>query len=187
LAYKTFEKHAALTGNATSQGYLAFFHATGFLNVVPVDQAKAQLYYTFAANGGDKAAQMALGYRYWTGIGVVENCEHAVEWYSAAAEKGKPGIPSWCSLLTFKQQWHASYLARLADARFHWPQLACLTLRAGFTVQAQVWHRRESLGSDRLSKLLAPVPLAKHGKISWNIILSVVNLLLIWTMPLISA
>ncbi|KAI0294401.1 hypothetical protein BC826DRAFT_1012129 [Russula brevipes] len=87
LAYKTFETHAALTGNATSQGYLAFFHATGFLNVVPVDQAKAQLYYTFAANGGDKAAQMALGYRYWTGIGVVENCEHAVEWYSAAAEK----------------------------------------------------------------------------------------------------
>jgi SEL1 protein len=119
LAYKTFETHAALTGNATSQGYLAFFHATGFLNVVPVNQAKAQLYYTFAANGGDKAAQMALGYRYWTGIGVVENCEHAVEWYSAAAEKGKPGMTSCCPLLTFKQRWRASYLAHLADARFH--------------------------------------------------------------------
>ena len=33
---------------------------------------------------------MALGYRYWTGIGVVENCDRAVEWYGAAAEQGKP-------------------------------------------------------------------------------------------------
>ncbi|KAI0251144.1 hypothetical protein BJV78DRAFT_1282662 [Lactifluus subvellereus] len=81
LAYKYFETHAALTGNATSQSYLAFFHATGYLNVVPVDQAKAQLYYTFAAHGDNRAAQMALGYRYWSGIGVVENCDRAVECY----------------------------------------------------------------------------------------------------------
>ncbi|KAI0272118.1 hypothetical protein BGY98DRAFT_1002630 [Russula aff. rugulosa BPL654] len=87
FAYKTFETHAALTGNATSQGYLAFFHATGYQNVVAVDQAKALLYYTFAAHGGDKASQMALGYRYWTGIGVVEDCERAVEWYGAAADQ----------------------------------------------------------------------------------------------------
>jgi SEL1 protein len=59
---------------------------------VPVDQATAQLYYTFAAHGEDKAAQMALGYRYWTGIGVMENCDRAVEWYGAAAEQGKPRI-----------------------------------------------------------------------------------------------
>lgn len=93
-----------MTGNATSQSYLAFFHATGYQNVVPVDQAKAQLYYTFAAHGGEKAAQMALGYRYWTGIGVVENCERAVEWYNAAAEQGKLCIPFICILLTFEQQ-----------------------------------------------------------------------------------
>ncbi|KAI0002186.1 HCP-like protein [Russula compacta] len=86
-AYKTFDTHASLTGNATSQGYLAFFHATGYQNIVPVDQAKAQLYYTFAAHGGDRSAQMGLGYRYWTGIGVVEDCESAAEWYSAAAEQ----------------------------------------------------------------------------------------------------
>ncbi|KAH9174932.1 HCP-like protein [Lactarius sanguifluus] len=87
LAYKSFESHAAITGNATSQSYLAFFYATGYQNIVPVDQATAQLYYTFAAHGDDKAAQMALGYRYWTGIGVVENCDRAVEWYGAAAEQ----------------------------------------------------------------------------------------------------
>ncbi|KAH9956533.1 hypothetical protein BC827DRAFT_1261800 [Russula dissimulans] len=87
LAYKAFETHAALTGNASSQSYVAFFYATGYQNVVPVDQAKAQLYYTFAAHGGDRAAQMALGYRYWTGIGVIEDCEGAVEWYNIAAEQ----------------------------------------------------------------------------------------------------
>ena len=92
-----------MTGNATSQGYLAFFHATGYQNVVPVDQAKAQLYYTFAAHGGDRAGHMALGYRYWTGIGVVEDCQRAVEWYSTAAEQGTFGMSSYCPLLTLEQ------------------------------------------------------------------------------------
>lgn len=32
---------------------------------------------------------MALGYRYWSGIGTRESCEHAVGWYGAASEKGK--------------------------------------------------------------------------------------------------
>ena len=104
FSYKNFKTHAALTGNATSQGYLAFFHATGYQNVVAVDQAKAQLYYAFAAHGGDRAAQMALGYRSWTGIGVVEDCERAVEWYSAAAEQGKLVIASHYTLLTFEQR-----------------------------------------------------------------------------------
>ena len=118
FAYKTFETHAALTGNATSQGYLAFFHATGYQNVVAVDQAKALLYYTFAAHGGDKASQMALGYRYWTGIGVVEDCERAVEWYGAAADQGKLGIPPCYHLLISEQRWHDSCPAHLGDAHF---------------------------------------------------------------------
>jgi len=53
-----------------------------------VDQGKAQLYSTFAANGGDKGAQMALAYRYWTGIGTSESCERALAWYGSAAEQG---------------------------------------------------------------------------------------------------
>lgn len=55
---------------------------------MPVDQGKAQLYYTFAANGGDKGAQMALGYRYWSGIGTQESCKRALTWYGSAAEQG---------------------------------------------------------------------------------------------------
>jgi TPR repeat protein len=80
--------HARATGNATSQAFLGFFHATGYRGVVPVDQAMAQLYYTFAAHGGDKGAQMTLGYRSWNGIGTVQDCDRAVEWYMEAAEQG---------------------------------------------------------------------------------------------------
>ncbi|KAJ7502934.1 hypothetical protein B0H11DRAFT_1987068 [Mycena galericulata] len=87
LAYDSFATHAFITGNATSQSYLAFFHATGYQRVVPINQAKAQLYYTFAANGGDKGAQMALAYRYWSGIGTLEDCNRAVDWYERAADQ----------------------------------------------------------------------------------------------------
>ncbi|KAJ3575054.1 hypothetical protein NP233_g1348 [Leucocoprinus birnbaumii] len=87
LAYESFSTLALRTGNASAQAYLAFFYATGYRNIVPVDQAKAQLYFTFAANGGDRGAEMALGYRYWSGIGVSESCESANSWYGRAAEK----------------------------------------------------------------------------------------------------
>lgn len=85
-----FSKHASVTGNGTSQAYIAFFFSTGYNGVVDVDQAKAQLYYTFAANGGDKGAQMALGYRYWSGIGTLQTCKAgALDWYERAAAQGK--------------------------------------------------------------------------------------------------
>ena len=94
---------------------LGFFYATGYNGAVEVDQAKALLYYTFAALGegqgsgysgqkglnsqglgsqeasqmGDRGAQMALGYRYWAGIGVNDDCLMALEWYQMAAEQCK--------------------------------------------------------------------------------------------------
>ncbi|KAI0827882.1 HCP-like protein [Trametes gibbosa] len=86
-AYESFDTHAQSTGNASSQALVGFFHSTGYHSVVPVDQAKAQLYLTFAAHGNHKGAQMALGYRYWSGIGVAENCMAALDWYEDAAEQ----------------------------------------------------------------------------------------------------
>jgi SEL1 protein len=88
LAFESFSTLALRTGNATAQAYLAFFYATGYHDVVSIDQAKAQLYFTFAANGGDRGAEMALAYRYWSGIGVSESCQRANAWYGRAAEKG---------------------------------------------------------------------------------------------------
>ncbi|KAF8550928.1 HCP-like protein [Imleria badia] len=86
LAHSYYSTHASLTGNATSQALLAFFHATGYADTVSVDQAKAMLYYTFAAQGGHKGAQMALASRYWSGISTLEDCSRAVGWYEAAAD-----------------------------------------------------------------------------------------------------
>ncbi|TCD60621.1 ERAD-associated protein [Steccherinum ochraceum] len=87
LSYASFSHHARETANASSQAAMGFFYATGYGGVVPVDQARAQLYLTFAAHGGHKGAQMALGYRYWSGIGVAENCMTALTWYEEAAEQ----------------------------------------------------------------------------------------------------
>lgn len=33
---------------------------------------------------------MAMGYRYWSGIGVAEDCMTALGWYEQAAEQGTP-------------------------------------------------------------------------------------------------
>lgn len=86
-AFHALEQHAAITGNSTSQSLLGFMYSTGLQGAVPVDQAKALLYYTFAALGGDQSAEMALGWRYWSGIGVTEDCIAALDWYESAAEK----------------------------------------------------------------------------------------------------
>ncbi|KAH8828214.1 hypothetical protein DL96DRAFT_1797951 [Flagelloscypha sp. PMI_526] len=87
LAYHSLVDHATHTGNASSQALLAFFHSTGYGGIVPINHALAQLYYTFAANGGHKGAQMALGYRYLSGIGTLESCESALRWYEQASEQ----------------------------------------------------------------------------------------------------
>ncbi|KAG8930161.1 ERAD-associated protein [Tulasnella sp. 418] len=85
-SFKYFSKHADITGNATSQAAVAFFYATGYANVVDVDQSQALLHYTFGALSGSQTSQMALGYRHWAGIGVNEDCMTALGWYEKAAE-----------------------------------------------------------------------------------------------------
>lgn len=50
-------------------------------------QAKALLHYTIAALGDNTWAQMALGYRYWSGISLANSCEKALEFYRKVATK----------------------------------------------------------------------------------------------------
>lgn len=59
-------------------------YASGILEA---SQSKALLYYTFAAAGGNFLAQMALGYRYWSGISVIPSCEMALNYYRKVAKK----------------------------------------------------------------------------------------------------
>lgn len=84
-AYLDYEEYLeGYTSDPKAQFMLGFFYATG-LGGAPRDQAKATLYYTFSALQGYKPAQMAMGYRYWAGIGVQEDCEIALDYYESAA------------------------------------------------------------------------------------------------------
>uniref|UniRef100_A0A8C8HXG2 Fibronectin type-II domain-containing protein n=1 Tax=Oncorhynchus tshawytscha TaxID=74940 RepID=A0A8C8HXG2_ONCTS len=65
------------------------FPALGFLYAaglgVNSSQAKALVYYTFGALGGNLVAHMILGYRYWGGVGVPQSCESALTHYRLVA------------------------------------------------------------------------------------------------------
>jgi len=63
---------------------LGFLYATG-ISSLTANGAKALLYYTFASFGGSPWAQMALAYRYWSGIGVSPSCEKALDYYRRVA------------------------------------------------------------------------------------------------------
>jgi len=52
---------------------MGFLYATGLW--VDPNVALPILHYSFGAIGGSAWSQMALGYRYWTGVGVATNCE----------------------------------------------------------------------------------------------------------------
>uniref|UniRef100_A0A158R5Z5 Small ribosomal subunit protein uS5m n=1 Tax=Syphacia muris TaxID=451379 RepID=A0A158R5Z5_9BILA len=84
-ARKLFDELASF-GSADAQLGLAFLYGTG-IGVSESSQSKALLYYTFSALGGNPLAQMALGYRYWAGISVPQNCERALTWYKKVASR----------------------------------------------------------------------------------------------------
>ncbi|KAG8849983.1 ERAD-associated protein [Tulasnella sp. 330] len=87
-AFDHYSRHADLTGNATSQAMLGFLYATGYGGAVEINQAQSLLHYTFAAlSDKSQLAEMVVGYRYWAGIGVNEDCMTALTWYERAAEK----------------------------------------------------------------------------------------------------
>ncbi|KAK9358360.1 hypothetical protein V1504DRAFT_461383 [Lipomyces starkeyi] len=77
------------TGNATAQNMLGFMYATGMFGYedVPRDQARALMYHTFAAYGGNTRSEMTLAFRYHAGIGTPRNCEKAVIFYKRVADK----------------------------------------------------------------------------------------------------
>lgn len=101
-AYDLYDRLASQHGNATAQYMLGIYHSTGVGDVVPQDQAKALLYHTFAAAGGDLRSEMAVGYRHFAGVGAIKSCTAAVEHYKRVADKavewfrsGPPGGRSW--------------------------------------------------------------------------------------------
>lgn len=86
-AFRRYHELAMLNGNASAQHMVGFMYATGIGGAVKQDQAKAMLYHTLAAEGGDIRSEMTMAYRYSAGIATPRNCDEAVYYYKRAADK----------------------------------------------------------------------------------------------------
>ncbi|KAI9171772.1 Protein sel-1 [Paramyrothecium foliicola] len=102
VAFDHYQQLALDFGNTTAQYMLGVYFSNGLGDVVPRDQAKALLYYTFAAIRGDTRAEMATAFRHHAGIGTPKNCDAAVRYYKRVADKaiqwyrsGPPGGRTW--------------------------------------------------------------------------------------------
>jgi SEL1 protein len=74
-------------GYSTNYGQAVAFLDEGLTKEGEGDQGAAVLHYTFSALSGRIEAEQTMGYRYWTGIGVPQNCQDALPWYKSAADK----------------------------------------------------------------------------------------------------
>ena len=71
---------------------MGFLYAIGL--GVNASQPKAIVHYTFAALSNDPWAQMTLGYRHWSGVTLVSDCENALNYYRLVANKGMIALRS---------------------------------------------------------------------------------------------
>ncbi|KAB8230034.1 ubiquitin ligase complex subunit HRD3 [Aspergillus alliaceus] len=108
-AFHWYQSLASATGNSTAQYMLGFMYATGVGDGVERDQAKALLYHTFAAEGGDTRSEMTLAYRNHAGIGMPKNCDHATYYYKKVADKAiqyfRSGPPGGHNMIRESYRW----------------------------------------------------------------------------------
>jgi len=101
-AFDYYQKLALLNGNSSAMYMIGLMYSTGVGDAVEQDQARALLYYTFAADQGHTRAEMSVAHRHHTGIGTPKNCHAAVKYYKPVAAKaiewyqsGPPGGMGW--------------------------------------------------------------------------------------------
>ncbi|CAK7237741.1 ERAD-associated protein [Sporothrix bragantina] len=89
-------------GNSSAMYMVGLFYSTGIGGAVEPDQARALLYYTFAALRGHTRAEMTVAARHHAGIGTPRSCDEAVKYYKRVADKaiawyrsGPPGGMGW--------------------------------------------------------------------------------------------
>lgn len=87
-ALKLYERAVEIEGNGHAYFMLGFIYSTGLFGEVPMDQAKANLYYQFAMENGDTNATLVLAYKNFHGIGVPANCELGLHYYSRLSHLG---------------------------------------------------------------------------------------------------
>jgi SEL1 protein len=86
-AFRRYHELATLDGNASAQHMVGFMYATGIGGAVEQDQARAMLYHTLAAEGGDVRSEMTIAYRHSSGISTPRNCDESVHFYREVAKK----------------------------------------------------------------------------------------------------
>jgi SEL1 protein len=86
-AFKRYHKITGIANNSTAQHMVAFMYATGIGGAVEQNQAKALLYHTFAAIGGDIRSQMTVAFRHHDGIATPRHCDEAVYFYKKVADR----------------------------------------------------------------------------------------------------
>ncbi|KUI54666.1 hypothetical protein VP1G_02037 [Cytospora mali] len=101
-AFSYYDQLATLNGNSSALYMVGLMYSTGVGDAVQRDQARALLYYTFAALEGHTRAEMTLASRHHTGAGTPKSCETACKYYKRVADKvmdwyrsGPPGGMSW--------------------------------------------------------------------------------------------
>lgn len=102
-AFRRYHELATLNGNASAQHMVGFMYATGIGGAVKQDQARAMLYYTLGAEGGDVRSEMTIAYRHSSSIATPRNCEEAVYHFKNTADKAiaymRSGPPGGHSML----------------------------------------------------------------------------------------
>lgn len=93
-AFRRYHELATLDGNSSAQHMVGFMYATGIGGAVKHDQARAMLYHTLAAEGGNVRSEMTIAYRHSAGISTPRNCEEAVHFYKDVAKKAMTYIRS---------------------------------------------------------------------------------------------
>lgn len=79
---------ASNQGFPDAQAILGFVYASGIAgDVLPKNVGTALLMWSYAAEAGSMYAKMALGYRYFTGTDIQEDCEKASEYYKEVADE----------------------------------------------------------------------------------------------------
>lgn len=103
-AFDYYNQLASLNGNTSALYMVGLMYSTGIGGAVEPDQARALLYYTFAANRGHTRAEMTVAHRHHAGIGTPRNCDAAVKYYKRVSDKaiawyrsGPPGGMAWTS------------------------------------------------------------------------------------------
>ncbi len=101
-AFDYYHRLADLNGNTSAMYMLGLMYSTGIGGAVERDQAKALLYYTFAAVKGHTRAEMTVAAGTTAALAPPRSCEVAAKYYKRVADKavewyrsGPPGGMAW--------------------------------------------------------------------------------------------